>query len=76
MEKAVDAESELILNNLERLAKFSIDLEHDKFIPILQELDEVCTLAYHFGPDDGISDEDFHENIVKNHSKLQKLLKK
>lgn len=79
LEKDHGQEAKMIVDDIERLGKFPIYLDSEKnqnqYKFIFDRIFDLCILAADFGPDDGISDEDFHSKITENFSKIQTLLK-
>lgn len=74
METREGADTSAIRDDLEQLAAFSVDSKADEFSSLTNQLSEDVSVAEEFGPEDGISDAQFHDSIQKTYLKMQKFL--
>lgn len=73
MEKQDGATSRIILNDLEKLGTFVIDLENTKFTDILGKISDICDLRRLYSPEEGITEEKFQKNMTKFYAEMQEL---
>lgn len=75
MEKQDSETSRIILNDLEKLGTFVIDLENTKFTDILGKISDVCDLIWLYSPEEGIgiTEEKFQKNMTKFYAEMQEL---
>jgi hypothetical protein len=76
MEKTDARVAQLILNDFEQLAVFSVDLKALKFSPLTAKISEVCRLVTKLSPEEGIINQEFHKSLEKIYFEMRKFLKK
>ena len=63
MQKEDDDATQIIKKNFEQLSTFSIDLEEGPFSFLIDRIYNISMLAFEFGPEDGISEDEFRDSI-------------
>lgn len=65
MEKQDANEARIILSDFQQLETFLVELLAIEFSFLLEKVYDVSMLAQEFGPEEGISDEDFYQSVKK-----------
>ena len=68
--------AEIITNDFKQLSNFSVDLEAVKFSSLIGKIYDVCLMAREFGPEDGISDQEFRKSVEETYFEIRTFLKK
>lgn len=73
MQKADDDATQILEQDFEQLSCFSIDLEEGTFSSLIDRIYNISMLAVEFGPEDGISEDEFRDSIEAEFSKCKNL---
>lgn len=76
MEQEDSTVAKIITDDLERLAIFATDLKALEFSSLMSEISEISMIAIEFGPEEGISDQNFRKSVEKLYFKMQKFMEK